>query len=86
MRGTVEKSAVLCDIRCTEVSTLEQTPHRCPGCKRPICITCDMWGEYYLCEDCGWTAEDDDELVPAGAAALPRRGSPQATAAPREER
>jgi hypothetical protein len=21
-----------------------------------------MWGKYYLCRDCGFTAEDDDEL------------------------
>jgi len=21
-----------------------------------------MWGPYYLCADCGWTAEDDEHL------------------------
>ena len=24
-----------------------------------------MWGAYYLCEDCGWTAEDDAQLLQA---------------------
>ena len=28
----------------------------------------DMWGLYYLCEDCGWTAEDDEHLGLAGKA------------------
>lgn len=28
----------------------------------------DMWGPYYLCEDCGWTAEDDEHLSLAGKA------------------
>jgi hypothetical protein len=24
-----------------------------------------MWGFYYLCADCGWTAEDDDSVIGA---------------------
>ncbi|MBI2912360.1 MAG: hypothetical protein HYY03_00385 [Chloroflexi bacterium] len=27
----------------------------------------DMWGQYYVCQDCGFTAEDDDELKPHAA-------------------
>ena len=23
-----------------------------------------MWGQYYVCPGCGFTAEDDDELTP----------------------
>lgn len=41
---------------------MDPTAHRCPDCGRPICISCDMWGPYYLCEECGWTAEDDELL------------------------
>lgn len=41
---------------------MQATPHRCPGCNQPIWISNDMWGPYYLCQDCGWTAEDDDDL------------------------
>jgi hypothetical protein len=26
-----------------------------------------MWGQYYMCEGCGFTAEDDDELKPKAA-------------------
>ena len=25
-------------------------------------ISWDMWGKYYLCGGCGFTAEDDDDL------------------------
>jgi len=30
-----------------------------------------MWGKYYLCGGCGFTAEDDDELHATGVKALP---------------
>ncbi len=30
-----------------------------------------MWGRYYLCVGCGFTAEDDDELHANGAKAVP---------------
>ena len=43
---------------------MQRTPHRCPHCAMPVCICSDMWGPYYLCRDCGWTAEDDDLLLP----------------------
>ena len=26
-----------------------------------------MWGQYYVCQGCGFTAEDDDELKPLAA-------------------
>jgi len=42
---------------------MQRTPHRCPHCQRQLLITSDMWGLYYLCEDCGWTAEDDDDVA-----------------------
>jgi hypothetical protein len=34
----------------------------CPCCDRPLGISWDMWGKYYLCGACGFTAEDDDDL------------------------
>jgi hypothetical protein len=34
----------------------------CPRCDQPLGISCDMWGKYYLCGACGFTAEDDDDL------------------------
>ncbi len=34
----------------------------CPRCDQPLGISWDMWGKYYLCAGCGFTAEDDDEL------------------------
>ncbi len=42
---------------------MQRTPHRCPHCQQPLWIASDMWGPYYLCEDCGWTAEDDADLA-----------------------
>ncbi len=36
----------------------------CPSCRSPLGISCDMWGDFYVCEECGFTAEDDDELKP----------------------
>ncbi len=51
---------------------MQRTPHHCPCCNQPIGISSDMWGQYYLCQDCGFTAEDDDELKsPVDAAKLP---------------
>ena len=26
-----------------------------------------MWGQYYVCQGCGFTAEDDDQLKPQAA-------------------
>jgi hypothetical protein len=38
-----------------------------------------MWGSYYLCDLCGWTAEDDDKLrMPA----RPKVGPPFNVTAP----
>ncbi len=34
----------------------------CPTCHAWLVISWDMWGEYYLCNQCGFTAEDDDDL------------------------
>lgn len=42
---------------------MQRTSHRCPHCRQPLRIASDMWGLYYLCEDCGWTAEDDDDVA-----------------------
>ena len=41
---------------------MQRTPHRCPHCEQPLHLHADMWGLYYLCADCGWTAEDDEHL------------------------
>ena len=61
---------------------MQRTPHCCPHCRQPIWIHSDMWGPYYLCEDCGWTAEDDEHLTPA--ALKPESTPPFAVAAERE--
>ncbi len=47
---------------------MQRLAHRCPRCDRPLGISCDMWGKYYLCGGCGFTAEDDDELTGKGVA------------------
>jgi hypothetical protein len=47
---------------------VQRTSHRCPHCYQPLRRHSDMWGPYYLCEDCGWTAEDDEHLSLAGIA------------------
>jgi len=31
-------------------------------------VSHDMWGPYYLCDDCGWTTEDDHKLAAVTAA------------------
>ena len=41
---------------------MQRLPHRCPRCDQPLGISWDMWGKYYLCGGCGFTAEDDDEV------------------------
>lgn len=51
---------------------MKRTSSRCPGCRSVLVLCCDMWGLYYLCEDCGWTAEDDDLLDAADRPALGR--------------
>ena len=48
---------------------MQQTPHVCPHCRQPLWLHRDMWGLYYLCDDCGWTAEDDDIVVSGSASA-----------------
>ncbi len=50
---------------------MQRTPHACPHCRQPIWLHSDMWGPYYLCEDCGWTAEDDEQVAPLKLDALP---------------
>ena len=46
---------------------MQRTPDRCPCCSQPLGISWDMWGQYYVCQGCGFTAEDDDELKPLAA-------------------
>ncbi len=41
---------------------MQRILHPCPRCDQPLGISWDMWGKYYLCGGCGFTAEDDDEL------------------------
>jgi hypothetical protein len=36
---------------------MAQTPQRCPHCGETARVSSDMWGQYYLCEDCGWGTE-----------------------------
>ena len=46
---------------------MQRAPHRCPRCRHALLISWDMWGDYYVCHGCGFTAEDDDELKVAAA-------------------
>ncbi len=41
---------------------MQRLTDRCPRCDQPLGISWDMWGRYYLCGGCGFTAEDDDDL------------------------
>lgn len=45
---------------------IRTTAQLCPHCKGSLLISCDMWGEFYACEACGFTAEDDDEIKVSG--------------------
>jgi hypothetical protein len=42
---------------------MQRTPHRCPECSQMLALSSDMWGFYYLCAHCGWTGEDDDQVI-----------------------
>lgn len=35
----------------------------CPRCSRSLQFSRDMWGKFYVCKDCGFALEDDDELM-----------------------
>ncbi len=48
---------------------MQPSPRACPGCNGQLFISSDMWGHFYACEGCGFTAEDDDDI------ALPGRSS-----------
>ncbi len=48
---------------------MQRTLHRCPRCSQPLGMSWDMWGQYYVCQGCGFTAEDDEELKPQAAQA-----------------
>ena len=50
---------------------MQRCDYRCPCCDQPLGISCDMWGRYYICGGCGFTAEDDDELNGKGGKATP---------------
>ncbi|MEE8347777.1 MAG: hypothetical protein V3S20_10545 [Dehalococcoidia bacterium] len=41
---------------------MQRLSDRCPRCDQPLGMSWDMWGRYYLCGACGFTAEDDDDL------------------------
>ena len=41
---------------------MELTQQPCPHCSCPLVISWDMWGPFYVCPECGFSAEDDDEL------------------------
>ena len=51
---------------------MQRTPQRCPCCSQPLGISWDMWGQYYVCQGCGFTAEDDDELKSQIAREIPK--------------
>jgi len=50
---------------------MQRAFHRCPRCAEPLGISRDMWGQYYLCASCGFTAEDDDDLNVVSRATAP---------------
>ena len=41
---------------------MQGTSRCCPSCDEPLGISWDMWGQFYVCQECGFTAEDDNEL------------------------
>ncbi|MBI1884988.1 MAG: hypothetical protein HYS09_01520 [Chloroflexi bacterium] len=41
---------------------MKRAPVRCPRCRQSLIISCDMWGQFYACEGCGFSAEDDDHI------------------------
>ena len=41
---------------------MERTQQPCPHCSCLLVISRDMWGPFYVCPECGFSAEDDDEL------------------------
>ena len=53
---------------------MQRSSDCCPRCDQPLRISCDMWGKYYLCGGCGFTAEDDDELNGKAARRVPPPG------------
>ncbi len=44
---------------------MQRTSHGCAHCSQLLALSSDMWGLYYLCADCGWTCEDDDQIPKA---------------------
>jgi len=38
---------------------LSRPQRRCPHCNDNLDTSHDMWGEIYLCEECGFATEDD---------------------------
>ena len=49
---------------------MQRIRHRCPRCDQHLGISWDMWGKYYLCSGCGFTAEDDNDLNGKGREAM----------------
>ena len=40
------------------------TKHCCPRCNEPLSQSHDMWGEFHLCEECGFTEEEMENEEP----------------------
>lgn len=38
---------------------------RCPRCGDPLDVSRDMWGEFYVCQECGFATEDDGLVLQA---------------------
>ncbi len=49
---------------------LNRPQRRCPRCNDPLDVSRDMWGEFYVCEECGFAAEDDSLVAEADSATL----------------
>ena len=45
---------------------MQQVTASCPRCDQPLGISWDMWGKYYVCAECGFAADDDDQLIANG--------------------
>ena len=49
---------------------LRRPQRRCPRCNDLLDVSRDMWGEFYVCEECGFAAEDDGLVLETDTATL----------------
>ncbi len=56
--------------------TRKQPQALCPECREQLRLSRDMWGPYWLCEECGFVAEDDGRVILCEPAAVVTNGPP----------